>query len=459
MPFNQDGLRNIATGMGGANDPTRYFRISGYTQQLTEQSLDEHVRQFPILRKIVELMPDMMTARWGHPTFGGDKVPKDLPDRLKTKLNRLVGTAQFTEMRGVSAIFNWCQKTANLHGNSAALMLCDDTDDLETPIAFAKLKNVKGLHLLNRWDIHPDTTATEALNQFTHYLVKARANLSGGKIHKSRILWFRGAELNSGSLKATQGCDDSVLQGLLDSFYGYRSGVESLSRMLQNSSQLKHGIDNLMDDLQEKGAEYENFIRERVSLNQLMGSIYNTLLYDRQREEVGFNERGNLSDIKSAFDALINDMIAQTGYTQSQILGEFTGGILTAGSEAERDQINLSVLLQQRSKFQSQILKLCETILRSKEFDIDPDRVLLDWQWEPYAAVSQAELATLKQQYIGLILSLNQIDPIVALSALRSILGGTEFSTEITLSPDVVKYLDRRIRTETTKTDGGEQWG
>jgi hypothetical protein len=447
MPFNQDGLRNLATGMGGPNDPTRYFRISGITSQLTEQILDEHIRQFPILRKIVELMPDMMTARWGVPTFGGEEVPPDLPDRLKNKLGRLVGTAEFTELRGVASIFNWCQKIANLYGNSAALMLCDDTDNLELPIAYNKLKSVKGLHLFDRWDIHPDLAVTGKLNQFTHYILSGTSDLSGySRIHKSRILWFRGTELNSGCLRGTQGCDDSVLQGILDSFYGYRSGVESLARMIQNSSQLKHGIDNLMDDLQEKGIEYENFVKERISLNQLMGSVYNTLLYDRQQEEVSFNERGNLADIKDAFDALINDMIAQTNYTQSQILGEFTGGILTAGSQAERDQINLFVLLQQRSKFNSQIIKLCETILRSKEFAIDPDRVLLDWQWHPFAAVTPAEQASLKSQYINIALTLNQIDPIVALSVVRSLLGGTEFNTEITLPPEIVEYLDRTIK-------------
>lgn len=443
-----DSLGNIFTGMGGAFDPQNGLYLDRRYHHLSARILDDLVRDFPLLRKIVETFPDMMTARFGIPILSGETTDEPLLEKLKTKLTRLRGYSRFNEYRGVADCFNTLAKFANLYGNGAAIMICDDSDDYSAPLNYKNLRAVSGLYILNNEEIYPDIGRSNYLNQFSHFITrswvenKIRQNL----VHKSRVLWFRGTELGAESLAASNGKDDSILAGLLDNFFAYKTGVLSLNRMIGNSSQKRHGINGLYEEMAEKGEEYEQFVINRLQLNERSSSVFNTFLYDPEKETIDFLERGNLGDVNEAFQNILTDLIANTKYTKSQLLGEFVGGILTAGSETERQQINMAVLQEQRAKLHPQILKLIETIIRSSEFgNTDPDRVGLDWHWLPYSLPTSLELATLKSQYVSMALSANAIDPKMAINMMLSFFAGSEFSEEVTMLPEVVEALRNTI--------------
>ena len=446
-----DSLGNIFTGMGGASDPQNGLYLDRRYHYLSARILDDLVRDFPLLRKIVETFPDMMTARFGVPVFGGEAADQPLLEKLKAKLTRLKGYSRFNEYRGVADCFNTLAKFANLYGNGGAIMICDDAEDYSTPINFRKLRTVTGLYILNNEEIYPDIGRSNYLNQFTHFVTRSwvENKISQNLVHKSRVLWFRGTELGAESLAANNGKDDSILTGLLDNFFAYKTGLLSLNRMITNSSQKRHGINGLYEEMAEKGEEYEQFVINRLQLNERSSSVFNTFLYDPEKESIDFLERGNLADVNEAFQNVLTDLIANTKYTKSQLLGEFVGGILTAGSETERQQINMAVLQAQRAQLHPQILKLIETIVRSAEFgNADPDRVGLDWHWLPYSLPTSAELATLKNQYVSMALSANSIDPKIAINMLLSFFAGSEFSEEVTLLPEVVEALRNTILSE-----------
>jgi hypothetical protein len=447
-----DGLMNALTGMGGAKDPTQYNEIAYRIIRLTRDESASLYEQNKILRKLCDMFPDAATAQGGQATFGGKKVPPELPDQIAAKLRLIpVGvrlqSKNGKDSRGVMAAFRQAKKLANIHGNAAIIMICDDGEDLDQPINFKKLGKVESLYVLDRWDIYPDIANTADLQQIDKYLlVRGQiGKLQTSRVHADRVLWFVGDENTVWTRMINNGCDNSVFISVFDAWQSYKVGLQGISRMIVDASQRKHGIKGLLDNLEKNGKEFETFIQDRLKVNDLSNSIWQTFVYDKDEEDISYLERAAFSGVEAAVNMLKSDFIANTDLTASQLFGDFVGGILTAGSETERDQTNLAVSLKQ-AELTPCMLALIDVILRSKEFgNLNPLEVQLDWQWNSYLQPSPTEQSELELNRVSLANTLNQIDPRVAQAAILSFYKGTKFNPTINLPPELIKSLENGI--------------
>jgi hypothetical protein len=243
-----------------------------------------------------------------------------------------------------------------------------------------------------------------------------------------------------------QGCDSSKFVAVLDAWQAYKTGLQGIARMIVDASQRKHGIKGLLDNLEKNGEEFEKFIQKRLQVNDLGNSIWQTSVYDLEEEEISFLERSAFGGVKDAIETLKSEFVANTDLTSSQLFGDFVGGILTAGSETERDQVNLAVSNKQ-ADLTPMVLALLEMILHSKEFgNVDPLEVQLKWTWNNYLQPSPTEQSELELNRLSAAATANQINPNVAGAMLLSYYRGTTFNPVVNLPPELIKSLEDAIK-------------
>jgi hypothetical protein len=448
-----DGLSSALTGMGTHKDPTQYNEITNRLIRLTREECSALYEQNGSMRKLCEMFPQAATAQGGAATFGGKSVPKELPDKIASKIEMLqVGerlrSKHGKNSKGLMAALRSAQTKANVFGNAAIVVFVDDGEDLDKPINWKKLKSVDELFVLDRWDIYPDTTNTAELQQIDKYiLVRGQIDTKmTTHIHSDRVLWFSGDESTVWTRMINNGCDSSKFVAVLDSWQAYKTGLQGIARMIVDASQRKHGIKGLLDNLDSKGEEYEQFIQKRLQVNDLSNSIWQTFVYDLEEEDVAFLERSAFGGVKDAIETMKSEFVANTDLTSSQLFGDFVGGILTAGSETERDQVNLAVSNKQ-ADMTPLVIALLEMILRSKEFgNIDPLEVQLRWKWNSYLQPSPIEQSELELNRLSAAATANQINPNVAGAMLLSYYKGTQFNPVVNLPPELIKSLEDAIK-------------
>ncbi len=448
-----DGLANALTGMGTRKDPTQYNEIANRLIRLTREECSALYEQNGAMRKLCEMFPQAATAQGGAATFGGEKVPKDLPEKIASKIEMLqVGerlkSKHGKNSKGLMAALRSAQTKANVFGNAAIVIFADDGEDLDKPINWKKLKSVDELFILDRWDIYPDTTNTADLQQIDKYiLVRGQIDKKmSTHIHSDRVLWFSGDENTVWTRMINNGCDSSKFVAVLEAWQAYKTGLQGIARMIVDASQRKHGIKGLLDNLDKNGEEYEKFVQKRLQINDLSNSIWQTSVYDLDEEDISFLERSAFGGVKDAIETLKSEFVANTDLTSSQIFGDFVGGILTAGSETERDQVNLAVSNKQ-ADMTPLVIALLEMILRSKEFgNIDPLEVQLRWKWNSYLQPSPTEQSELELNRLSAAATANQINPNVAGAMLLSYYKGTQFNPVVNLPPELIKSLEDAIK-------------
>jgi hypothetical protein len=449
-----DGLANALTGMGTRKDPTQYNEIANRLIRLTREECSALYEQNGAMRKLCEMFPQAATAQGGAATFGGEKVPKDLPEKMASKIEMLqVGerlkSKHGKNSKGLMAALRSAQTKANVFGNAAIVVFVNDGDTpLDKPINWKALKSVDELFVLDRWDIYPDTTNTADLQQIDKYiLVRGQIDKKmSTHIHSDRVLWFSGDENTVWTRMINNGCDSSKFVAVLEAWQAYKTGLQGIARMIVDASQRKHGIKGLLDNLDKNGEEYERFVQKRLQINDLSNSIWQTSVYDLDEEDISFLERSAFGGVKDAIETLKSEFVANTDLTSSQIFGDFVGGILTAGSETERDQVNLAVSNKQ-ADMTPLVIALLEMILRSKEFgNIDPLEVQLRWKWNSYLQPSPTEQSELELNRLSAAATANQINPNVAGAMLLSYYKGTQFNPVVNLSPELIKALEDGIK-------------
>jgi hypothetical protein len=449
-----DGFANALTGMGTRKDPTQYNEIANRLIRLTREECSALYEQNGSMRKLCEMFPQAATAQGGEATFGGKSVPKELPEKIASKIEMLqVGerlrSKHGKNSKGLMAALRSAQTKANIFGNAAIVVFVDDGDTpLDQPVNWKKLKSVDELFVLDRWDIYPDTTNTAELQQIDKYiLVRGQIDTKmTTHIHSDRVLWFSGDENTVWSRMINNGCDSSKFVAVLDAWQAYKTGLQGIARMIIDASQRKHGIKGLLDNLDKNGEEYEQFIQKRLQVNDLSNSIWQTFVYDLDEEDISFLERSAFGGVKDAIETIKSEFVANTDLTSSQLFGDFVGGILTAGSETERDQVNLAVSNKQ-ADMTSLVIALLEMILRSKEFgNIDPLEVQLRWKWNSYLQPSPIEQSELELNRLSAAATANQINPNVAGAMLLSYYRGAQFNPVVNLPPELIKSLEDAIK-------------
>jgi GNAT superfamily N-acetyltransferase len=407
---NIQSLVNIATGQGtNQYDPFNHDTLKNDGVAFLDQHTQAHLRrQHKILRKLIETIPDQMTFRWGQITLGeNSENDLDVKEDIEKWLSELPTRTVYNEYQGVAAAFNQAQKAANETGNAALILMADDGQAPDQPLK--KIKTLDGLFLADRWAIKPDVSglAFGVTSGIQHYILTSQQVLGGiklvsssgqplgignVKIHKSRVLWFRGEELSDRSLQMNSGCDDSVLEGVYRSFREYDKAIRGAGRMLVDFDIYVHYIKNYLERAMADGSEakvFERKMQQRLQANSLSRSSWRGMTADLDEEKIETITR-NVSGYGDLIDRILADFLSNTDLQPSELLQKYPGGLANTG-KAEQQNCNDRTRLYQSNKFDSNIRKIIKIgfLLKGKEPKV------WDWDWNelsPTTPLEQSEL-------------------------------------------------------------------
>jgi hypothetical protein len=465
-----DGLANLTSGMGTIHDPTTqsyHLRPIASTQPLQDACYEAYTD----VQKIVNTMPDYCTEQWGALTIGGKDPELDLVDEVTQFLTELPILTALHEMIGADIGFNHAQKIANKTGNCAAILLTEESGKttLDQPLNLNRLQDITGVFLVDRWEIRPEIIIQGFLRTTEYFIVTGYNsnllfNAQGGalnyggastRIHKSRLLWFRGLELTTRiALYNNAGCDRSIIDAFLESYESHEAAVKNISRMLWNSGVMLVGKQGLFDALAEGGKDGEANLKSRLRILYEGLSNYRMGAYDKEEEELKFLERGNLSGVGDAADKLMDRKVAASGLPKSIMTGETFGGILSANDQGQITAINKAVASIQRQKMHGNMIKLLKAVLSLKQFAKHKPNIW-SWKWNPVYQPTAQEQEELLLQHCQAIATLNQVDPRLGQAASLSAFGGAKFSTEIVLPKELRDSMEKALTNPDQGADGG----
>jgi hypothetical protein len=157
----------------------------------------------------------------------------------------------------------------------------EDGRRLDEPLDRENIKKINKLALLSRHTLRPDL-ASLSVGMFEHYVVlSAQYNMkgyvNGQRIHRSRVHWFRGVPiLDDYDLIANQGCDDSILELVIEAYLLYQPAVQSAGRMLTDFDVPVRQVKDLAQNIADRGDEYAAELRARLQVDQMSRSNYRT---------------------------------------------------------------------------------------------------------------------------------------------------------------------------------------
>jgi phage-related protein (TIGR01555 family) len=412
---NVQALTNLATGQGvGKYDPSNSGQIGIDGKSYLDQNTQAfYRRKHKILRKLIEVIPNQMTFRWGRLTLGGDDGDPKVIDEVAQWGEDLVTRTVYNRYIGLPAAFNAAQIEANETGNAALIILADDGQADDQPLKLTNIKDIHGLYLVNRWAIKPDTQGITFSGKeagITHYSLtqqrvinQIRLVASNGKplamgnekIHRSRVLWFRGEELSDYSLQQNSGCDDSVLEGVIQAYKEYNAGLRGAGRMLVDFDFFVHQIEGYFDKMMGDGSkEYGIKMQERLEANSLMRSAYRGMTIDKDKEVIDTVSR-SVAGYSDLLEQVLSNFLSNTDLQPSELLQKYPAGLANTG-KTEQQNCNDRTRLYQSKKFNSNIRDFLRIIFNWKggpTKGVEPER--WSWEWEelyPTTPLEQSEL-------------------------------------------------------------------
>jgi phage-related protein (TIGR01555 family) len=398
-----DALARISGGSGAEIVARMYQNYTRGTQQLDRASIQYFYRRYGILKKLVNVPANQMTYRWGYLQLGGKRGDAKIRDAFEAFTDQLPVETLYNHRLGLRTAFGLAQKAANKMGNGAILMDLDDGEDLDRPINFNKLKGIRRLYVLDRWSLKPliiGSTRDHDFYQlggvaFSRFLTDVRRGAAVQAVHKSRVLWFRGEELDDNELMRTGGCDDSVFESTISSFLDYRASICGAKQMIQDFDIFVHELEGLLTELETDGnQEYETLIRERIEINDRMRRLHRTMLVDKDKERIGHSSR-QVSGYSDLMDRVLNDFLANVELTPAELLGKYPEGMADTG-QTEQQNANDRTSRYQEEKFRSNIVAFCKVLFRCKEF-VTQGKIPDTWKFVfellyPVTPPEQAEL-------------------------------------------------------------------
>ena len=199
--FLGDGLENVASGMGGANDKSTYNRwVRDPTKNHDWQQLSTRFREDWVAQKVCKIIPQDTTRKW-----------RDFGDNIQAKL----ADQQF----GISNLFRMAQQWANVYGTAFILLDIKRSGKMDTPLDLKRLRKgcIRSLQVIDRTRVF----GTGIINQdpmSPHYGMPEYYMVGGSskQIHASRFIRFEATELTRYELWQNNWYSDSALVPLMD---------------------------------------------------------------------------------------------------------------------------------------------------------------------------------------------------------------------------------------------------
>jgi phage-related protein (TIGR01555 family) len=323
-----DGLENLVTGMGTANDKNSHTTWVRGNKNFDFEELGTRFREDWIANKICKIIPMDTTRRW--------REFKDDDDHKAEEADKYFHVARK---------FRLAQQWANVYGTSFILLDLKRTGKKETPLDLNRLKpncvrsmqvidrtRVWGTGILNQEPLNPNYGFPE------FYMIGG----SSEKIHHSRIIRFEGTELTRYDMWHQNWYSDSILIPLMTVIDNFHTAANAAATLCQEATVDVVTVEGLQDLL--TNPEGEKSVLRRFRAMKTMKSINNILLLDTTEEYT--TKTVALNGVKDLIWEYLRIIAAAVGIPATRFLSASPDGMNATGESDLNNYIDLLVGFQ-----------------------------------------------------------------------------------------------------------------
>lgn len=390
-----------------------------------------------IARKIVDIFPADMLKNW-------IKINSQLEPSKIEEINKVIRRTKTKEKLKLG--LQW----GRLYGGAAGLILIDGQDEhLEEPLDYDQIMpgSYKGLLILDRWSgIYPSIDLIDDINDpdfglpkyytintsntdASAYYNASENNISGLKVHHSRIVRFTGREL-------------PYWEKIQEMYWG-ESELEIVFEELKKRDNTSYNIASMiflanirvlqMNDLGQllgSGSELakRNLYNTIEAQNQLMNNMG---IYVMDKDDDFSIHNYTFSGLDEIYQSFMLDVAGASEMPVTKLFGREPSGFNSTG-ESDLKQYYDTLTEKQESYLMPVLDKLIPIICMSSLGEIPDD---LDWVFNPVYQVSNKDMAELAQSYTSPVIeafSAGLITKAIAVKELKQQADITGFWTNIT---------------------------
>jgi phage-related protein (TIGR01555 family) len=377
--LNKDSLSRLfsSQGLGQSNyDPIEATGVNP-PKKYSQQELSNFYRMIWACRKVCDFLPRMMSQGWG-------KVELRTNLKLENKVNKELELLKHKYREG--------QRLANLYGGAIVVRIIDDNKDYSEPIG-KNLNGIKYSRVFTPWEIYPytDSLFDDILDpEYYQMLTQIDNKETSFKIHRDRILRFRGASTDFLSIRTNRGFEDSLLLPFIEPCLRYLTAISYVGASVTSFEFVIHKLQNLFIELENDDSRVHLAERLRVAHNSL--SALRGMVIDKTEEDVSVVSR-NYAGVTEIINSLRDEMVAASGLTKPQFTQEHPSGLAATGqSERLAEADNIRAL--QSEKWGESIETDCSLTLRKYKY-LDSNWT---WSWNSLFQLSPLEEAELHEK-------------------------------------------------------------
>lgn len=443
--FKNDGWFNSLTGLGLAAKDKR-VGMNIQWERLAETEVETLYAQDDIAGKVVDIIPN-------EGTRAGIELKAEDP-------NVVAGIKDEKDRLMVNHKFERAWRWARLYGGAALFIALDDgIEDLKEPLNLERIRTVKSLTLLNRWELIPDQISkgisSPNFGMPETYQISPRTSSQedAGSIfvHHTRLIRFDGVELPRILHESNEYWGDSVLTRMFNVLRNFNLAHDSTASVLQD---FRIGVLRLKNLADMVAGDDSNALKKRIELMNLAKSVMNSVVLDAEDEDFT-NLQTNLSGIKETLEAVNNRLVAATRMPHTIILGEGSTGNLSGAGDSEKEQLNDLVSAEQERVLTPAIDRAHELIMAQKMGPTRGKQVALVWGFNPLTQLDsqeQSELHFKQAQADALYIDRGVLGPD---EVAQSRFGGDEFSVDTKIDTDA-RAQQKQARNEPITDDTHE---
>lgn len=339
-------LASLATKIGMQNADKREAVIIKPPKVLSFSDIDNLFEGDKYAAKLVGQLPGLCTRK--NPIYtikdiGSVTVGKNGSGDAIAGMQQLINKAM--------PYFNKAMSMARKYGGSVIILGCNDgATNLESPLDTKKLKDIEWLNVqsggiggqVSVYSYQDEPT----LRDYGEPLLYQFSNGYGTRIHKSRLLAFKGIDVGvQRSRERYGGFGMSVLVRAYADLRDYNLGKDSIAVAIQDFNRMlikMAGLSNLLSQNRRKEVE------QRLQVMNYISSVLNVWLLDTTdgHEIVSRNFTG----VADMMKILKEDLGANTEIPHTSFFNQSPSGI-TSG-ESETKELNQTIL-----KYQKEVLK------------------------------------------------------------------------------------------------------
>jgi uncharacterized protein len=312
-------------------------------------------------------------------------------------------------------------KKARLFGGAAMVMGVDQGTN-EDPLNYDTIKqgDLKFVHVVSRHELGTESMQLDIADPYygepTFYtrssapvvtVQKPGSKINGLRFHPSRIIPFVGAELQEPNAPTTP-WGDSVLQVVYDAVRASALVTQSAAQLMYEAKIDVIRVPGLSENIATK--KYEDNLKARFAVANLVKSIYSMLLIDKEEEW----QRQNTT-FAGIPDLLQMYMMIASGAADipvTRFLGQSPAGLSATG---ESDLRNYYDSTKSKQKLEvTPRLKRLDAVLLPSTFGKTPDEIFYEWVplWQ-MSDKEKSEIAKSKADTAKIDLDMGLITPMV----------------------------------------------